>query len=225
MRTISAVVCFCGTLAAAPAEDLKSVLARVDQASAGFKTMTADVRRVYHTAVINDDTVDSGVVYLKRVRPHEYRMLIDLSKPDKRAVAVEGRKAELFYPNMKTVQEYDLGKQKGLIDQFLLLGIGSSSQDLQSGYTIRYLGSEIVAGQGTAHLELIPKSKDVLQHLSKVELWISDSGYPAQQKFSLPDRDYQVITYNNVKINPDLPDSALKLQLPKGVKREYPQKP
>ena len=56
-------------------------------------------------------------------------------------------------------------------------------------------------------------------------LWISDAtGYPVQQKFFQSGGDYHFVTYSDLKINPDLPDSALKLKLPKGVKREFPQK-
>jgi outer membrane lipoprotein-sorting protein len=33
-----------------------------------------------------------------------------------------------------------------------------------------------------------------------------------------------LMTYSDMKINPDLPDTALKLHVPKNVKREYPQK-
>ena len=216
------------SLAAVPAPgagDLPGILARVDQAAAAFKAMTADVRQLYHTAVINDDTVDVGAVALKRVKLREYRMLINLSQPDPRTVALDGRKAELYLPNIKTVQEYDLGKHRGLVDQFLLLGFGSSGKELASAYDIRLLGTETVGGQSSAHLELTPKSPDVLQHLSKVELWVSEkTGYPAQQQFRLPGGDYRTVTYTNVRINPDLPDAAVKLQLPKGVKREYPAK-
>jgi outer membrane lipoprotein-sorting protein len=83
----------------------------------------------------------------------------------------------------------------------------------------------MIAGQRTTRLELTPKTPEVLQHLSKVDLWLSDAtGYPVQQKFHLPGGDYRMVTYTNVKINPDLADSALKLQVPRGVKREYPQK-
>lgn len=234
MRFLIAVGFFCAAAYAAkpsarpqtpPAQDLQNVLARVDKAAAGFKSMSASVRMVYHTAVINDDTVDSGSMNLKRVRPKEYRMLVNLTEPDVRSAALDGRKAELYYPKIQTVQEYDLGKYRGLVEQFMLLGFGNSSKELQGGYAVRMLGAKSVAGQPTEHLELIPKSKDVLQHLTKVELWVSDSsGYPVQQQFFFPGGDYRMVTYTNVKVNPDLPDSALKLQLPRGVKRETPQK-
>ena len=55
-------------------------------------------------------------------------------------------------------------------------------------------------------------------------MWVAENGYPIQQKFYLPGGDYELATYSDMKINPDLPDSALKLHLPKNVKREYPQK-
>lgn len=227
MRYLLGIVALCATASAAPNQaGLGQALAKIDQAATTFRSMTADVRRVYHTAVINDDTVDSGTVYLKRVRAREYKVLIDLKAPDKRAVALDGRKAEIFYPNINTVQEFDLDKQKRLVDEFLLLGVGTTSKELESGYAIRHIGHETVAGQPGEHLELVPKSKQVQQHLNSFELWVSDAtGYPVQQKFLLPGGDYQMVTYTNTKTNPNLPDSALKLQLPRGVKREYPQKP
>jgi outer membrane lipoprotein-sorting protein len=86
------------------------------------------------------------------------------------------------------------------------------------------LGEDAIGGEKADRLELIPKSKEVLQHLIKFELWISAAGYPIQQKFYFPGGDYQLATYSDVKINPEISESALKLHLPKNVKREYPQK-
>ena len=95
---------------------------------------------------------------------------------------------------------------------------------MQSSYDIRLGGEDTIEGQKTERLELIPKSKEVLQHLLKLEIWVGENGYPVQQKFYQPAGDYMVFTYSDVKVNPDLADSVLKLHLPKGVKREYPQK-
>jgi outer membrane lipoprotein-sorting protein len=55
--------------------------------------------------------------------------------------------------------------------------------------------------------------------LKKVDLWISEKvGFPVQQKFYMPDGDYRLVTYTELKINPRLPSSAL--DLPKHAKRE-----
>jgi len=207
-----------------PADDLDAVLARMDQASAAFKGMSAHARRLSHTDVINEDNVDSGTMLLKRSHPRDMRMLVNLTQPDPKTVALQGRKLEVYYPKMQVVDEFDVGKSRELLDQFFLMGFGTSRADLLSAYTIRLVGPDTVDGQKTQRLELIPKSKEVRQHLNKLELWISEGGYPIQQKFYLPGGDYMLVTYSEMKINPDLPEAALKLQLPRNVKREYPQK-
>ena len=207
-----------------PASDLDAVLTRIDSAGAAFHGMSANLRRLSHTAVINEDTVDSGTVLLKRPKPRDMRMLVDFTQPDPKTVAFQGRKVEIYYPKIQTVQEFDVGQNKDLLSQFFLLGFGTSRADLLSNYNIQFLGTETLDGRQTQRLELIPKSKAVLEHLKKFELWIADSGYPVQQKFYLPGGDYMLMTYSDMKINPELRDAALKLQVPKNVKREYPQK-
>jgi outer membrane lipoprotein-sorting protein len=139
-------------------------------------------------------------------------------------LSFQGQKAEIYYPKIKTVQVYDLGKYRQLVDQFLLLGFGSSGKELRKSYSLRVVGEDKVSGELTTRLELLPKSKSARKHLGKVELWISTSGYPLQQKFYQPSGDYVLITYSDLKINPDFPEDALKLKLPGDVKREYPQK-
>jgi len=226
LRTIAILGIAAGVsgLARPAASDLDAVLNRIDKAGAAFHSFEAHLRRVTFTAVINDEAVDSGTIYLKRPHARDLHLLINFDEPDAKSFAFQGHKVEIYYPKIKTVQEIDVGKSRALVEQFLLVGFGTSRADLESSYTIRLIGPETVAGQKTEHLELIPKSKEVLQHLSKFELWISDNGYPVQQKFDLKAGDYQLATYTDAQINPDLPDADLKLQLPKNVKREYPQK-
>ncbi len=204
--------------------ELDTALDRMDRASANFRSLSADVRRVHHLAVINDDEIDSGTMLIKRSKPRDMRMLVDLTQPDRKTLSFQGRKVEIYYPKIQTVQEFDLGKNRELVDQFFLIGFGTSRKDLQASYNISALGTESIHGQTATRLELIPKSRDVAQHLKKFELWIGGGGYPVQQKFYLPSDETMLVTYSNVKINTNPPDSALKLQLPSNVKREYPQK-
>jgi outer membrane lipoprotein-sorting protein len=207
-----------------PAADPDAVLVRIDKAGAAFRSMSAKLRRVQHTAVMNDDNVDSGTVLLKRGRRRDLRMLIDLTDPDRKMVAFSDHTVEIYYPKMQTVEEIDVSKFKELLEQFFLLGFGTSRAELQASYKLRLVGPDTVAGQKCDVLELIPKSKEVLQHLLKLEMCVVENGYPVQQKFYLPGGDYQLATYSDMKINPDPPDSELKLHLPKNVKREYPQR-
>ncbi len=233
MRSLSGLAVGVGGLfalaiAAFAADPLDAVLARMDASAAAFRSMSANIKRVSHTAAINEDSVDSGTIKLKRSRkgtPGDTRMIVDLTAPDRKTAALEGETFQIYLPKIKTVQIFDLGKKRNLLDQFLLLGFGTPGRDLSRAYATTFAGAENVEGHQAAHLQLIPKSPEVLKQLRKVDLWISDeSGYPSQQRFNQPSGDYTLVTFSDLKVNPNLPDSALKLQLPKGVKREYPQR-
>jgi outer membrane lipoprotein-sorting protein len=220
------VLLICSALAnAATDPGLQAFFARLDRAAAGFRSFSANMQRLTHTDVINSDDIDRGTIKLKRSNARaDLKMLIDITEPDPKAVSVQGKKGELYYPKMQTVQEYDLGKFREWLDQFYLMGFGTTSKEILESYTVRYLGSETKGGKPVSGIELIPKSKDILQHIKKFELWISDKdGLPIEQKI-YPPGQYIVVTYTNININPDIPDSALKLQLPKGTKREFPQR-
>jgi outer membrane lipoprotein-sorting protein len=177
-------------------------------------------------AVINEDTVEAATIAVKRPKPNDIRVLFDFKPPNPKQVAIAGVKAAIYYPEINTVQEWDMGKDRSLVEQFMLLGFGSNSKDLGSAYSIRLGGPETVAGQKATRIELIPKSQDVLEHLKRVDLWISDTmGIAVQQKLFEPGGDYLLATYTNIEVRLNLPDSAVKLNLPKNVKWEYPQKP
>jgi outer membrane lipoprotein-sorting protein len=155
----------------------------------------------------------------------EAQVLVDFTAPDPKSMAVSGTKAEIYYPKLQTVEEYDLGKNRDMVEKFLAIGFGASGKDLQADYSLRELGEEAVNGEKTVRLELTPKSAKVAQQFPKIELWISESsGYPIQQKFHQTGGDFMLATYSDIKINPSLPDSAFKLNIPKGVKRVFPGK-
>jgi outer membrane lipoprotein-sorting protein len=226
MRFGAAIVMVFTTGLSLPAAtgSLENALERMDRAAASFKALSADIKSVQHTAVINDDNTDIGRIMLKRSK-HDMRMLVELKQPDPKSIAVQGHKVEIFYPKRNAVEEYDIGQRRELLDQFMLVGFGTSGKELGSAYDIKVLGPDTVAGQATTHLELAPKSPEVLKNLKKLELWIPESeGYPIQQKFYLAGGDYKLVTYTDVKVNPPLTDADLKLKVPKDAKRVFPQK-
>ena len=203
---------------------LDQVLAVMDHSAPAFEGMTASLKRSDFTAVIDDTSDESGLIRMVRPRNGRIRMLIEFNEPEARSVAFADKKAEIYYPKMKTVQVFDLGKYRNLIDQFLLLGFGSSGSELKKNYDVKLIAQEDVRGVTTSRLELLPKSAPAQEHLKKVELWVNPEGYPVQQKFYRPSGDYTLVNYSELKINPRLPADALTLKLPSGVRREYPQK-
>lgn len=204
---------------------LEETFARMDRAAAGFKGIKADLRRVNHTAVLNEDDVESGTFAMKRARVNDIRVLFNITQPEPRAYYFDGHQLEEYLPRVQTVDIYEAGKYKGLVEELLLLGFGTPSKELISHYTVSYGAAELVGNEKATRLQLIPKSAELAKNLKKVDLWISDSlGVPVQQKFDKPGGDYNLFTYSNLMINPNLSDSAVNLNLPKGVKREHPLK-
>lgn len=212
-------------LAILPATNsLQDVLSRMDDAAASFHALSADVTSVQHTAVINEDEVDTGTMLVKRSK-HDMRMLLEFTAPDRKSVTVHEHKLEIYLPKQQTIEEYDISNYRELLNEFLLIGFGTSGKDLAGSYTMKVLGRDPVAGRTATRLELIPKTAEVLKNLKKLELWIPESDvYPIQQKFYLTAGDYKLVTYTNVRVNPQLSDSDLKLKVPKDVKRVFPQK-
>lgn len=207
------------------AETTESVLSLMDQRAAKFTGLSANLTRSTYTKVIDDTTVESGTILLKKHGPKDLQVRIELTKPDTKTVGFRGRRAEVYLPKLKTVQEYDLGKHGGLVDQFLLIGFGTAGKDLKANYAVKYIGEEMVAGQKTHKLELLPSAAELKERLRKLELWVGATGeYPVQQKFTQQSGDYYLFTYTAVKLNPELTDESVRLNLPKGVKREKMQK-
>jgi outer membrane lipoprotein-sorting protein len=220
------VLAFTVGLAAYPTSpvSLDSVLERMDRSAASFRTFSADLRSVAHIAVIDEDDVSTGTILVKRAN-RGMDMLMELTTPDRKSIAIHGQRAEIYYPKMKTIEEYDISRYRALLGQFLLIGFGTSGKELASAYTMKVLGTDQVAGLQATRLELVPKSPDVLKNLKKLELWIPESGdYPVQQKFYLAAGDYKLATYTNAKKNLPLSDSDLKLKVPKDAKRVFPQR-
>jgi outer membrane lipoprotein-sorting protein len=212
------------TAYSATAGSLDDVLARMDRAAPVFKGFSANLTSVTHTAVIDEDETEKGRILLKRGK-RDMEMLVEFAEPNSKSVAVHDRKAEIYYPKQRTIEEYDIGQYQALLDQFMLIGFGTSGKELAASYDMKVLGNESVAGTSTTHLELMPKSAEVRKNLKKLELWIPESdAYPVQQKIYLAAGDYRLFTYTNVKMNPPLSDADLRFRVPKDTKRVSPQR-
>jgi outer membrane lipoprotein-sorting protein len=201
------------------ADPLADAFARLDKAAAGFKSMKANISQTVHTAIVNDDTTEIGSVKLKRPKPGDTRILMELTKPDQKIVAVQGDQVKIYLPKAKTVQVYDLSNRHNAVQQGLLLGFGATSGEMKASYEISWVGAETLNGQAASHIQLIPRSKEVLQNMKQADLWLSNTGgYPVQQRvLTSGSGDYLQLTYSDVQINPSLSDKDLQLNPPKGV--------
>jgi outer membrane lipoprotein-sorting protein len=200
---------------------LESVLKQLDTQAGDFHSLKADLERTKVTVVVNDKSTESGQIFVRR----DDKMRIDLTQPDPRTILRDGNDFYIYNPKIHRVEEYNLGKKKSLVDQFLLLGFGTSGSDLRKGYLVTLQDEETFGNQKVVLLELIPKSDEVRNQLSKIQLWIDESTWlPAQQKFfETGSGDYFVIRYKNMVRNLRIADSQFKPHWPRGTTRVKPQ--
>ena len=203
---------------------LEATFSRIDQAAQGFMAVTADVKTVAFHAIIQDEDKNTGKLFLKKNK-REVRIRLDQLDPDRIIITIGPREVDRYLANAGTLEVYDPGKYKSLINQLLLLGFGTTSKDLESNYTVALGGPDTIGNEPTTRLQLTPKNQEVLKYMKRVDLWISDkSGVPLQQKSFAPSGDYTLFTYTNIMVNPNLPDTAVKFDPPKGTKVVHPQK-
>lgn len=208
----------------ARAESLSDVLARMDRAAQDFRSLSAHMKRVQYTAVIGESNEMDGVMRLKRIKSGTAG-IVEFQQPEQRTVYVSGHNIQIYYPKANTVEIYDSSKYTANIDQFLLLGFGTSSAELRKSYDLKMSGTETIGGVATARIEMTPKSAELNKLITKIELWIPEGqDTPFQEKVTEPSKNYELITYSDVRVNPSLPDSSFELRLPTKVKKIYPQK-
>src|ERR1039457_7279612 len=102
-------------------------------------------------------------------------MRIELTQPDPRTILRDGDDFYIYNPKIHRVEEYNLGKKKSLVDQFLLLGFGTSGAELKKGYSVTLQDEEMLDNRKVVLLGLTPKSDEVRNQLSKIQLWIAES--------------------------------------------------
>ncbi len=221
-RLTAAVLLFA---AAASAQSLDSTFAHLDALSKGFRGMTADVKQISFTAFSKDTDEKSGRISMFRAGSQDSRWLVEFTQPEERAVGYAKNKAQMYYPKTNTVQEYNLGKESRLVDQFMMLGFGTPSADLRKSYNVKYVETTNIDGAPADHIFLEPKSPEVKDHVRGIDLWVAAGGYPVRMKVLQPSKDTMEFQYSNVKINPpSLTEASVRLKLPKGVKKETPQR-
>src|SRR5262249_49069844 len=147
------------------------------------------------------------------------KMRIDLTSPDPQTILRDDDHLYIYTPRTHRVEEYDLSKHRALIDEFLLLGFGTSGQDLKKNYLVTLQGEENVSGAKVVRLELTPKSDEIRNQISKIDLWVDEATWmPVQQQFfENGAQDYFIIRYSHIARNTNLADSRFKPGWPKDV--------
>jgi outer membrane lipoprotein-sorting protein len=199
----------------------EGVLNMMDKSARDFHTLTADIEHIKYTDVVKDTSSETGKLFVRR----DEKMRIEFMKPDRRTILRNGDSLFVFTPKINRVEEYDLGKNREMVDQYVLLGFGSKSENIKKNYLVTLLGETEFDHRKTVMLELTPKSDQVRKQITRIQMWIDEASWlPVQQKFfESGSEDYLIFHYTNMMKNLKLGDSEFKQDWPKGVQRTKPR--
>ena len=200
---------------------IEGVLGMMDKSAQDFHTLTADIEHVKYTAVVKDTATETGHIFVRK----DDKMRIEFVNPDPRTILRLGESLFLFNPKINRVEEYNLGKNKALVDQYVRLGFGTRGEDIKKSYLVSVIGEEELDHKKTVVLELTPKSEQVRNQILKIQMWVDESSWlPIQQKFfEAGSGDYFLFHYMNAMKNLKIPDARFKQDWPKNVTRVKPR--
>ena len=199
---------------------LEGTLRQLDEESKSFHSLSADVERTKVTVVVNDKSTTNGSILVRGDK-----MLLTMKPPDARTILRSGDNVSVYTPGLKRVEEYNIEKNRALVDQFLTLGLGTSGKDLEKHYLVTLQGEPMLDDKKTVQLELTPKSQEVRNQFSKIQIWLDESTWlPVQQQFyETGSGDYSIIRYSKIVRNPRIDESEFKPHWPKGTEKIKPQ--
>jgi outer membrane lipoprotein-sorting protein len=216
------LLCVAAAYAASPATlTLDNVLAMMGRSAQDFHSLSANVEHIKYTAVVKDTSVETGRFYVRR----DDKMRIEIQKPDERTILRTGDQLYVYTPKINRVEEYDLGKNRQLVDQYVLLGFGTKVENIRKSYEVAIKDEEEFDQKKTVVLELTPRSESVARQISKIQMWVDEASWlPVQQKFFEPGSgDYFLFHYTNLMKNLKLGDVKFKPDWPKGVTKIKPR--
>jgi outer membrane lipoprotein-sorting protein len=198
--------------------DLTEILSDMNEASKRLKTVSANLEYTKVTVLVDDKSTQSGQLFYRKGKTTEIRILFE--KPEPKILLFKKNRGEIYLPKINQIQEYDLGQKSDLVQQFLLLGFGSDTNDLKRIYNVKYVQEEDLEGDTTVLLELSPRREDPAAPIAKIQIWVNEESWlPAQQKFFESGGDYTIAHYSGVKVNRVLPGSDFELNAPSSAKR------
>ena len=197
------------------------VLEMMDKSAKDFRSLTADIENQKYTAVVKDTSTETGQIFVR----HDQKMRIEFTKPEPRTILRTGDSLFLYNPKLNRVEEYDLGKNRAMVDQYIRLGFGTKSEDLKKSYLVTVTGEEDLDHRKAVVMELTPKADQVRSQITRIQMWIDEASWlPMQQKFyEAGSGDYILFHYTNMMKNLKINESKFKQDWPKNASHEKPR--
>ena len=197
--------------AAFAADDLNSVLSRLDAAAKKFHSTSADVEFSSKlTDPVPDTDVQTGTEYFQR-NDSAFQMGVhidrDNGQPAPKAIVCCVNGSVQLYD--KLLDQVTRLNTLGQYADWFMLGFGASGKELREKWDIQYDGPETIDGVNTAKLEMTAKDPKVRKTVPKVIIWVDpDRAISIKQYFDEGEGQSRTVHYTNIRMNQSLPKDA-----------------
>lgn len=205
------------------ADDLKSVLAKMNQSAGGFRSAQGDFEFETYQRLVEEKDTQKGRIYFRRNK-NGVDAAFDIEGPAPKQVVYKDGKLQIFEKKINQVTERDVAKNKSDVEAFLSLGFGARGDELLRDYDVKLDGWETVDGAKTAKLDLTPRNPKLLQTYNKILLWIDpERDVLVKQQFFERSGDYRLAHYTGMKLNGKISDDVFRLKANGNTRTIRPQ--
>jgi outer membrane lipoprotein-sorting protein len=222
MRRLDILVCsfaaaiFVLSQTASAAEDVASILAKIDNAGARTKTISADFNwKTVQTEPVSDEEIQVGSIFFKRDDRDSFEMAANIRTVNGKSVpkilTYAHGIATLFEKLPNQFHSFKAGDKESLLNSLLFIGFGANGHDLTKNFDLKFIRSEILNGINCDVLKLTPTDEKTRERLLSVMIWFDVArGIGIKQVFDEGEGTYRECLYTNIKINPHLPPDAFR---------------
>ncbi len=198
-------------LAPARAQDLNTVMQKLNAAARGFHSISASVEDdAVQTDPVPDTDVMKGMAYYDR-KGNGLQIAAHFTQHN----GQPSGKTYIYSGGVFRVS--DTGKEKeakvysqaSKYESYLMLGFGASGDQLKERWDITYLGEETIDGINTDKLKLVAKDPEVRKNIPEVTIWIDPNrAISLKEIFNEGQGQSYQCHYTDIKLNSPLPKDA-----------------
>jgi outer membrane lipoprotein-sorting protein len=191
------------------AQDLKTVLSKLDASAASFHSTAADFQfDSYISDPVPDKDTQRGTVYYER-NGNDFQMAAHITQENDKPVPKVYKYSKGVFQLYEKLTDQVTTYKNDKVGGYLLLGFGASGKQLEDKWDITYAGQEKLDNVLTDKLELVAKDPAVRKNIPKVTVWMDTAhGVSLKQVFDEGQGQSRVSVYFNFKFNQRLPSDA-----------------
>jgi outer membrane lipoprotein-sorting protein len=200
---------FVTVLQAAPLsqDEISDLVKRLETVYQNRTSLQANFREERHMAILKEPVINQGKIWF--TPPDMIRREITGNSPS--TTVIDGKKMTIYYPNLKTAEQYDLVKRPIIRQSLEALTAGLNFQRVADYYSI-----EGTKEGDTYVVTLTPKTASIRRLVKSLTLTMKTDLTPEKVDYQSPRGERVLIDYSDVKRDP-VPDSVYDFSPPAGT--------